>query len=421
MERSLRCEQALHPLGPPDNSGMSADHLEQAKAAFLQGLHTLEAGDWQAAEGHFERALELAPGRVSVMQNLGITRVKLRRHAEAEPLLRAALAVEPDQAGAWQALAEAQLGLERFEAAASSLERCFVLGTDTASLRAQHAQCLARLGRVPEAMQAYQEALKRDVNHVVTLTELGGLHREAGQYAEAAHCFQRALDSGGDPEVLRYFLAAVTHRDGVATPPPQYVRQLFDDYADAFDAHLVQQLRYQGHQLLIDRLPPEAGSRFPRVLDLGCGTGLCGAHVRSRVDHLSGVDISPAMVDKAGLRAVYDALHVGDIHDFLAANQASYDLVLAADVFIYVGALERVFGLLAPRMPSGSWLAFTVEDAAPGQTMQLLPSLRYAHSLAYLQGLAQTHGYDLVASHEEAIRFDQQRPVNGRYVYLRRH
>ncbi|KRH99046.1 tetratricopeptide repeat protein [Curvibacter sp. PAE-UM] len=399
---------------------MSADHLEQAKASFLQGLHTLEAGDWQAAEGHFERALELAPGRVSVMQNLGIARVRLKRYAEAEPLLRDTLAAEPEQLGAWLALAEAQLELAHFEAAASSFERCFALGEASATLRAQYAQCLARQGRIPDAIRAYQEALERDAKHTAALTELGSLYREAGQFEQAAACFQRALDNGADPEVVAYFLAAVTQQADVPTPPQQYVRQLFDQYAEEFDAHLVGQLGYQGHQLLVDRLPPEAGAHFSRALDLGCGTGLCGAHVRSRVDHLVGIDLAPAMVDKARQRAIYNALHVGDIHDFLAAAQEPYDLVLAADVFIYVGALEQVFGLLATRMRKGSWLAFTVEDAAPGQTVQLLPSLRYAHSPAYLQELAQRHGYDLVSSHEEAIRFDQQRPVHGRYVYLRR-
>lgn len=399
---------------------MTQDPLELARTSFLQGLHTLQAGDWQTAESHFERALELAPGRTSVMQNLGITRVKLQRHAEAEPLLRAALAAEPDQAGAWLALAEAQLALGRVDAAAHSLARCSALGTASATLHALQAQCLARQGHIPEAMQAYQQALQVDAHHTAALTELGGLYREAGQYAQAARCFRQALDSGGDPEILGYFLAAVTHQDGVSTPPTQYVRQLFDDYAEEFDTHLVRQLRYQGHQLLIDRLPVQAGPRFLRVLDLGCGTGLCGAHVRARADHLSGVDISPAMVDKARQRAVYDTLHVGDIHDFLATDQTPYDLVLAADVFIYVGELEQVFSLLAQRMRPGSWLAFTVEDAEPGQSVQLLPSLRYAHSPAYLQGLAERHGYDIVASHEETIRFDQQRPVNGRYVYLKR-
>ncbi len=213
---------------------MSADHLEQAKASFLQGLHTLETGDWLAAEGHFERALALAPGRISVMQNLGITRVRLKRYAEAEPLLRDTLAAEPEQLGAWLALAEAQLELGHFEAAASSFERCFALGEASATLRAQYAQCLARQGRIPDAIRAYQEALERDTRHTAALTELGSLYREAGQFEQAAACFQRALDNGADPEVVAYFLAAVTQQADVPTPPQQYVRQLFDQYAEEF-------------------------------------------------------------------------------------------------------------------------------------------------------------------------------------------
>ena len=399
---------------------MSEDDVEQAKASFLQGLQAFEAGDWQIAEHHFEQALLRAPGRISVMQNLGITRVRLRRYAEAEPLLREVLAAEPEELGAWLALALAQLRLDRPAAAATSYERCFALGEASASLRAQYAQCLSRSGRVADAELAYQEALKRDARHKDALTELGSLYREAGRFEEAASCFRQALDNGADPDTVGYFLAAVTHGADVSTPPRQYVRELFDQYAEEFDAHLVGQLGYQGHQLLIDRLPPGPGTRYTRALDLGCGTGLCGAHVRARVDELVGVDLSSAMVDKARQRAVYDTLHVGDIHDFLAAPQEPYDLVLAADVFIYVGALDPVFGLLATRMRAGSWLAFTVESAAPGQTVTLLPSLRYAHSPAYLRDLAHRHGFEMVAVCDKAIRFDQRHPVNGQFVYLKR-
>jgi len=399
---------------------MSDDDLEQAKTCFLQGLQAFEAGDWRQAEAHFEQALARAPGRTSVIQNLGITRVRLGRYAEAEPLLRQALAAEPEQAGAWQALALTQLQLQRLEEACTSYARCFALGLTSAELYAQYAQCLTRLGRIDQALHAYQDALACDANHIAALTELGSLYRETGRYDKAAHCFRQALDQGADPDIVGYFLAAVTKQDGVSTPPRQYVRQLFDEYADEFDAHLVKQLGYRGHQALIDRLPPAAGPRFSRALDLGCGTGLCGACVRSRVDDLAGVDLSPAMVEKARQRAVYDTLYAGDICDFLAQPQAAYDLVLAADVFIYVGALEQVFSLLATRMLSGGWLAFTVEAAAPEQSVELLPSLRYAHSAPYLKDLAQRHGFDTMAMHDEAIRFDQQQPVQGRYVYLKR-
>lgn len=399
---------------------MKTDTMAQARTLFMHGLQALEQQDWTAAERHFEQALELAPGRVSVMQNLGITLARLGRHADAEPLLRAALEADPQQAEAWQALAQTQQELGQFEAAARSYGRCFALGISSAPLQAQQAQCLARLGRIPEAIQAYQQAVALDNKLVTARTALGGLYRESGRYEEAAACFRQALAEGDDPELLRYFLAAVTQQDGVSTPPPQYIRQLFDDYAADFDAHLVDQLGYQGHRVLLDRLPAPPDTRFARTLDLGCGTGLCGAHVRARTDHLSGIDIAPAMIAKAQERGVYDFLHAGDLHAWLATSQETYDLVLAADVFIYVGDLEKVFGLLAQRMRTGGWLAFTVEDAAPGQDVQLLPSLRYAHALAYLNALAERHGFDTVAAHEHTIRCDQQRPVPGRYVYLQR-
>ncbi len=399
---------------------MSDDHLEQAKACFLRGLQAFEAADWTQAQTHFEQALLWAPGRTSVMQNLGITRLRLGRYAEAEPLLRKVLAAEPEQTDAWQALALTQLQLQQLEAACGSYERCFTLGMRSAELYAQYAQCLTRQGRIPEAQRAYQDALACDANHIASLTQLGSLYREAGLYDKAADCFRQALAQGADPGVVGYFLAAVTRQEGVSAPPRQYVQQLFDEYAEEFDAHLVKQLGYRGHQALVDLLPPAAGPRFARALDLGCGTGLCGTYVRSRVEYLAGVDLSRAMVEKARQRAVYDTLYAGDICDFLAQPQATYDLVLAADVFIYVGALERVFGLLATRMHSGSWLAFTVEAAARELSVELMPSLRYAHSAPYLEELARRHGFETMAVHDEAIRFDQQRAVQGQYVYLRR-
>lgn len=402
---------------------MATDPLSQARDAFLRGLQALNSGDPTGAEALFAQALALAPGRISVMQNLGITRVMLGRHAEAEDLLLAAVDAEPQELGAWRALAQAQMELGRIEAACLSVERCLALGEDSAAMRARHGQCLARLGRRAEAVLAYETAVLKDPGLSDALVELGNLHREAGQHAQAAACFQRALASGGNPELIAYLLAAVSEpRDGKVVPPSTtYVRQLFDEYAEEFDHHLVDQLAYQGHRLLLERLPPQAGPRYARVLDLGCGTGLCGQHVRHHAGRLVGVDLSPAMVEKARQRGVYDALHVADVHTYLSSCQEEFDLVLAADVFIYVGELEGVLQGLAGCMPAGSWLAFTVEAAPPqGPGVQLLPSLRYAHSSTYLQDLAGRHGYTVVAMLDETIRHDQQRPVPGRYVYLQR-
>ena len=53
------------------------DTLTQARACFLDGLAAFEGDRLAEAARHFEAALELAPGRPSVMLNLGITRMRL--------------------------------------------------------------------------------------------------------------------------------------------------------------------------------------------------------------------------------------------------------------------------------------------------------------------------------------------------------
>ena len=76
--------------------------------------------------------------------------------------------------------------------------------------------------------------------------------------------------------------------------PQAYVARLFDDYAPRFDAHLIESLAYRAPALIADALDSAApGRRFAHALDIGCGTGLMGQAVRGRVDHLTGVDLSP--------------------------------------------------------------------------------------------------------------------------------
>jgi predicted TPR repeat methyltransferase len=202
--------------------------------------------------------------------------------------------------------------------------------------------------------------------------------------------------------------------------PAAYVEKLFDQYADDFEAHLVGQLGYQGHSVLLQHLPAEPGARFERVWDLGCGTGLCGTLIRARADHLVGVDLSSAMVAKSRALGVYDRLHAQELVAFLLQSSEQADLVLAADVFIYVGRLEAVFEALSPRVRQGGWLAFTVEESDPGMAVQLHPSLRYAHALPYLQELAAQHGWHWARVHHAPLRLDQAQPLMGVYVYLQK-
>jgi len=142
--------------------------------------------------------------------------------------------------------------------------------------------------------------------------------------------------------------------------------------------------------------------------------------VRPMVGRLTGVDLSARMLARARELGVYDHLEHADIAEFLARADERHDLVLAADVFIYVGDLARVFALVARAMARGVF-CFSVEalddDAAD---VRLLPSLRYAHSRPYLVRLATQHGFEVAAIDRAAVREEQGVPIEGLYLVLRR-
>jgi len=155
--------------------------------------------------------------------------------------------------------------------------------------------------------------------------------------------------------------------------------------------------------------------RFSSLLDLGSGTGLAGAAFRSVVDHLVGVDLSAAMVARAQAKALYDRLVVGDVADFLAdeiGNGATYDLVLAADVFVYVNDLAPILVAIARVLAPTGIVAFTAETHS-GAGIVLLPTLRFAHGELYLRDVIGSAGLQLLALEPAAIRTEKAVPVAG--------
>ena len=362
------------------------DRFERAKALFFAALARQQAGDLAEAERQYRSSLELVPGRASTLINLAAVQLLLARPHDALASADAALAAEADSADAL-------------------LHR---------------ATALAELGRPDEALAAFERLLAIDPRHAAAWSGRGSLLREMNRLDDAARAFREALRHGADADLHAFFLASVEPTRTPPSAPRDYVANLFDGYADQFDEHLVGQLRYQAHRRLIDGLVAVDAGPYDSALDLGCGTGLCGPLVRSMARRLTGVDVSTRMLDRARELGVYDRLAHADIVEYLGRDDERHDLVLAADVFIYVGDLAPVFAALERIMARGVF-CFTVETlAGDGGEFALLPSLRYAHSTSYLARLAVEHGFEVVATTQAPVREDQRHAVEGLYVYLRR-
>jgi predicted TPR repeat methyltransferase len=198
------------------------------------------------------------------------------------------------------------------------------------------------------------------------------------------------------------------------------VRSLFDDYAARFDRSLMVDLAYAAPNLLRgivgDRLDARASAV---VIDLGCGTGICGPLFRPLADRLVGVDLSPGMLERAAQRGRYDELVVADLVDVMAGGRDPVDLCIAADVLVYIGDLAPALGAIAAALAPGGYLAFTTETAESGD-WRLRRSGRFAHARSYVRTVAEPAGLEMVTVERAILRTERGRPVAGDVWLLRR-
>lgn len=432
---------------------IDASHAEaHARLADLLGRQ----GRLDEAVAHAHRAVAAHPRHPEAWNTLGALLHQAGRPTEAAEALRHALELRPDWPAALNNLGVVLQELGRLDDAATLLAGAVELKPANASYRSNLASALRLQGRLDEARSHAERATRIDVRNADAWIELGLARRGQGHMEGAAAAFERA--TAADPRSVHahYCLAemrrlagdadraaagyrrcleldpqdhhgaslGLAQAGGAAPPnkaPEAYVRHLFDDYAESFDQSLVDRLDYKGPALVADALDRLMGDVPPLdILDVGCGTGLVGEMLKARAARLDGVDLSPAMVAKAAQRAIYDDLAVGELTQALADRPHRYDLVVAADVLVYVGDLEPVFRAARDALRPGGRFAFTVERGDMAETYVLGAKNRYAHAPRYVTEAAESAGFEVQLIEEAAARREAGQDVPGLVVVLRR-
>ena len=282
-----------------------------------------------------------------------------------------------------------------------------------ADRRFAYAQALLDEKDAEAAQDLFAQVLERVPNWPPALLGLGDACLLAQDHAQAIHNFRLCLAHdasdrlGAGPRLAR--LQALEPDAAISAG---YVTALFDDYAKRFDSHLVETLDYRAPDLLRDRLLQEIAS-FDRAYDLGCGTGLMGALLRPHVKTLSGCDLSPAMLQEARKKKIYDQLdHADCAHALFNQTAASLDLITAADVVVYLGALQDLFKSAHHSLKTGGVLALTAQ-ACSGDHFIIGEDLRSAHSETYLREQARLTGFETLCCDPVSVRKDRGLPVKG--------
>lgn len=292
-----------------------------------------------------------------------------------------------------------------------------------ADRRYQYASELAREGDAAAAAELFEQALERAPRWADAWFALARARRDSHDPAGAAAAFREALRH--DPaDVLgaSLELARLDASARIDAAPLAYVKGLFNSYAEDFDKALVERLAYATPQKLAAMVAAMGGvepRHFSRVLDLGCGTGLSGEAFVASAGWLEGVDLADAMVAAARDKGVYDSLACSDILSFLGASEHRYDLIVAADVFIYFGDLKHVFAAVSAKLASGALFAFSVERSAD-QDVALRDSLRFAHSANYVTAALQGAGLEVANIEQAVLRKDRGADVEGLLVVARK-
>jgi predicted TPR repeat methyltransferase len=392
------------------------DHPE---ALHFQGVALHQLGRSEEGLVSIRRAVALAADYVAAYNNLGNVLKEKGRTGEAEEAYRRVIALEPRNGDGFNNLGVVLKEQGRLEEALNAYQQAIALEPRHADAWHNLGNVLKKLNRIEEALDAYRQAITLRPYHTEAYKNLGRMLYLAGRISEAAEVYRTWLGRNPGNPVARHMLSACSGEDVPPRASDDYVVLTFDNFAATFDEVLAR-LDYRAPMLVseaVKRAIGEPGGTLA-VLDVGCGSGLCGPLLRPYAKRLTGVDLSLRMLDKASGRDVYDDLIQAELTAYLVANPGQFDLIAAADTLCYFGELGPVTFASARALRPGGWFLFTVEAALNelSEGFCIQPHGRYSHTAEYVRSLLITAGFQFVGVEQAVLRSEGGKPAVGLIV-----
>ena len=363
---------------------LASDHFA---ARFHLACLLMQQEEWAAAEKHFLTIESTHPYHLETQTNLATCYLKLGSLKQAKLHYGNALELAPEDA-----------------------QILFNLGVVN-----------MQLGQIDNAIQYYQRVIRINPDLFEAHNNLGVAFLAKEHAAFALHHFQEAFRLEPKNSVIRYTVHRLSKNQRLLAAPPEYITALFDAYADHYEPHLLTALDYQVptqlQEALLSITQPTLNTWD--ILDLGCGTGLCGALLKPYARSLIGVDLSEKMLSIAEQKKSYDQLIQSDILTFLPNQQAAYDLIVAGDALVYLSDLDPLFQLVAQALRRDGYFAFNTEISQE-KDYQMNQSGRFSHQKNYLEALATTHHLRIAYYQPVITRMQNNEPVHGHLYIMQR-
>tara|TARA_B100000941_G_scaffold86425_1_gene59675 strand:- start:198 stop:1373 length:1176 start_codon:yes stop_codon:yes gene_type:complete len=333
----------------------------------------------------------------------------------------------------------------------ASYEKAISLDKKNPSFLNNRGNLYRDFGDLKKARRDYSDALKINSNYFEALTNLILLEQEEENYKEAEKLclkaikieqksskgyrllaisqlnqkkFNDAIENFKKSQYLQFDVTvdhqlALLQGKEVETTPIEYIENTFDNYSENFDNHLMRDLEYKLPELIDMQIKETIGKKkFKLVLDIGCGTGLCGKYISNYSDNIIGVDISAKMLKQAEKKNIYSQLIKEDFINYIKKTNNEYELIIASDVFIYTGNISKVFNLMRKKIKKGTYFIFSTE-LLNEDNFKILKTGRFAHSQKYIEEKCKENLYEIISSKTIKLRKEDNIWIKGKLYTIR--
>lgn len=421
----LQQAMQLHRTGQTEAARVLYEKALALQPENADGLHLY--GLLQAQQGHTERAAELIGKAVAIKplepmfhNNLGNLAMGAERLDEAEEHYMRAYELDPQRLDVVNNIGVLQGRRAAFDEAEKTFLSLIEVAPGFSDARQNLANLYMRMGRVTDAVHQFALGLVTAPRNRSMRRLLGLAYGTLGLTDQAIELYRKWQAEEPDHPEPAHHLAALTGEAVPERASDQYVRAVFNSFANSFDAKLAE-LGYDAPRLtaqaVAEALGPPQGKL--RVVDAGCGTGLCAPLLAPYAASMVGVDLSAGMLQKAAQRGAYQELVEADLTTFLAARPQAFDLLVSADTLCYFGRLDGFAAAARASLSAGGWLVFTVEshdDEADGAGLpgyRLQRHGRYSHRHDYVMQTLGAAGFEPPVIAAVVLRQEAGVPVKG--------
>ena len=425
IEKAIR----LHQAGKTDKARSIYQRLLRKNPRDVDALHfygvlNFQQGKTEKAIELIKRAIENKPDYPDAYNNLGNIYLELEQLDEARRCFEKTIELAPGRIEAHNNLGILLKHLEDYPASERHLLKAIELKPDWADAHYNLANTYALSGYNAQAIRHYRAAIDLDPKFSLALKHLGAILYSAGKIDEAIKLYRDWLELDPDNPVVKHMLAACSGENTPERASNEYLEKTFDDFANSFDRKL-EVLGYRAPQLVTAAVKSqlESNEGTLKMLDAGCGTGLCGPLLKPLTKKLTGVDLSQNMLNLAKERKCYDDLVHEDLVTYIDRFNSEYDVIVSADTLVYFGDLSQVFESVTRALQPNGLFAFSVEkmeEGDPEKAYRLQTHGRYTHDRSYIEKTAKAAGLEVVSIDEEVLRMELKKPVDGLIVMLKK-